>query len=218
VVRDDLFAGGTKKRALDAWVTNTSKNVLVYACDYNGHAAYALALTCLKVGKKVILFYHHPKKTTKVFLDTVSLPNVKYFIAKDALTQVDASKDAQLYARKNNALFIPIGLDFPEFQRHLIDTVSKANIKAPEIWCLGASGTLARSLEKAYPNTQIHVVNLGTSNANFEGIDMIYNAPEKWNEEAEIKPPYPSARCYDEKIWRFIVKYAKPGACIWNVA
>ena len=122
------------------------------------------------------------------------------------------------YAEESGAKYLPVGLDFPGFIADLERVVKGANIKAPEIWCVGGSGALARALKRAYPDTPVNVINLGTLDFNGGGIDKVWDASEKWNEPAEMNPPYPSSPYLDAKVWRFIVKHAKPGGCIWNVA
>ena len=152
-----------------------------------------------------------------MFLKTTNLSNVTYEIVESASTQIDASKNAIEYAKKHEAKFLPIGLDFPEFGIELEKVVKNANIQASEIWCMGGSGTLGRALQRAYPEIPVNIVSVGTANFN-GGDNKIYTAPEKLNESAEIKPPYPSSPNYDAKTWRFVLKNAKEGACIWNVA
>ena len=217
VLRDDFFEGGTKKRAFEKIIWSIPESELVYACDYYGHAAYAIALTALETGKNVMLFYLAPKIDTEIFKKTTSLPNVKYQIVKGARTQIEASKTAIKYANEHNAKFLPIGLDFSEFGVALQEVVKSANIKAPEIWCMGGSGTLGRALQRAYPSIPVNIVSVGTKNFN-GGTNKIYNAPEKLDDDAEIKPPFNSSPHYDAKVWRFVLKYAKPGAFVWNVA
>lgn len=217
VVRDDLFEGGTKRRAFENLINIIEESELVYAVDYYGHAAYAIALTAQEVGKTVTLFYPAPKKETSIFKKTTSLPNVKYKIVEDATTQIEASHKAIEYASQHHAKFLPIGLDFPEFGAELEKVVRSANIEAPEIWCLGGSGALGRALQRAYPNIPVNIVKLGTKNFN-GGDNKIYDAPEKLEDEAEIKPPYNSSPNYDAKVWRFVLENAKTGAFVWNVA
>jgi hypothetical protein len=165
----------------------------------------------------VKLFYLSPKQETDIFIKATSLPNVTYEIVEDAKTQIEASKKAIEYAKEHGAKFLPIGLDFPEFGIELEKVVKEANLGGPEIWCMGGSGTLGRSLQRAYPNIPVNIVSVGT--ANFDGgTNTIYKAPEKLDENAEILPPYPSSTHYDAKTWRFVIEHAKPGSYIWNVA
>lgn len=217
IIRDDLFVGGTKKRAFSKLIDKIEEKEIVYACDYYGHAAYAIALTALEVGKNVTLFYLSPKQQTDIFQKTIALSNVKYEIIESAKTQIEASTFAIQYSKNHDAHFLPIGLDFPEFSRELEKVVKTANIKAPEIWCIGGSGTLGRALQKAYPDIPVNIVSVGTKNF-LGGNTTVYNAPEKLDEEAQMKPPYNSSAHYDAKTWRFVIKHAKPGAYIWNVA
>lgn len=218
IVRDDLFEGGTKRRAFNNLIDSISESELVYASDYFGYASYAIALTAQEVGKKVKLFYCSPKNETEVFKKTITLPNVTYEIVKDASTQMEATASALEYAKEHAAGYLPVGLDFPEFSAELQKIVKTANIQAPEIWVLGGSGNLGRALQRAYPDIPVNMINLGTADFNGEGVYNIWNAPEKWNEPAEVKPPYPSTPYLDGKVWRFVLEHAKPGAYVWNVA
>lgn len=217
IVRDDLFEGGTKRRAFRRILPAIPETELVYACDYFGYAAYAITLTAQEAGKKVKLFYCSPKQETDVFKETIAIPCVSYEVVKEAKTQMEARIAAMEYAKKQNACYLPVGLDFSELSKELERVVKSAKIEAPEIWCLGGSGTLGRALQRAYPNIPINIINLGTADFN-PGTNTVYDAPESWNEPAQVPPPYPSTPYLDAKVWRFVLEYAKPGACIWNVA
>ncbi|MDB5189815.1 MAG: hypothetical protein JWN49_141 [Parcubacteria group bacterium] len=107
VVRDDLYEGGTKRRAFSRLIDSITEDELVYACDYYGAAAYAIALTAQEAGKKVMLFYLSPKQETALFNKAVSLPNVTYEIVEEAKTQIEASIRAKEYAKEHNANSYP---------------------------------------------------------------------------------------------------------------
>ena len=141
-------------------IDSIQESELVYACDYYGAAAYAIALTAQEVGKRVTLFYLSPKLETDLFKKATNLPNVTYEIVEGAKTQIGASKRAMEYAKEHGAKFLPIGLDFPEFGAKLEEVVRSANIIAPEIWCMGGSGTLGRALQRAYPRIPVHIVSI----------------------------------------------------------
>ena len=104
VVRDDLYKGGTKELVFERLISNYPENEFVYACDYYGHAAYAIALTALEVDKKVTLFYYSPKVETDVFKKTTSLPNVTFQIIETTKTQVEVGKVADLVLLAANPL------------------------------------------------------------------------------------------------------------------
>jgi len=127
------------------------------------------------------------------------------------------SETAKKYANEHGAYFLPIGLDFPELGRELEEVVRSAHLQGPEIWCMGGSGALGRALQRVYPDIPVNIVSVGTKNFN-GGSNAVYDAPEELHQEAEHKPPYPSAPHYDAKTWRFVIGHAKPGAVIWNVA
>jgi len=43
-------------------------------------------------------------------------------------------------------------------------------------------------------------------------------APEKFEQDARLRPPFPSCSNFDAKAWRFVRQRAAPGALFWNVA
>ena len=218
IVRDDLYTGGTKKRAFEKYIDNIQENEFVYGCDYKGHASYAIALTALERNKKVTLFFNGPLQDTVMFRKVSSLPNVTYRESKEPIPLRVAEDNARKYAIQAGAKFLPLGLDFEGFRDALTEVVRSAKIVAPEIWVLGGTGNLARALQNAYPNTPVCVVNLKSVYGDFGNPAIVYDAPESFPEDAEILPPYPSVSNYDAKLWRFIKKYAKPNACVWNVS
>ena len=48
--------------------------------------------------------------------------------------------------------------------------------------------------------------------------DELFIAPERFQDWAEIQPPYETIGWYDAKLWRFVLQGAQEGDYIWNVA
>lgn len=220
VVRDDLYPGGTKKRVLENIAHLFPEDIWVYPASYLGAAPYAMALVASELGKKVHLLLPAGEtvEPADTFKKTIQLPNVTTEVVEGAQTQYGTRPRAKEYAEENNARLFPMGFDMPEFREELVEVVKSAEIDAPEIWCIGGSGTLARSLQKAYPDTPVYVASVHAENADFTGVAGVYVTPEAFVEKAEVTPPYPSMQEYDAKVWRFVKEHAKEGACVWNVA
>ena len=47
---------------------------------------------------------------------------------------------------------------------------------------------------------------------------VIYKSPYEFDKKETILPPYPSVDNYDAKVWRFVLKYAKNGDYVYNIA
>ena len=117
---------------------------------------------------------------------------------------------------------LELGLDDPEFIQALADGIIavKGNINPKRIWVAGGSGVLTRALSKAFPETELCVVQVGRKIYPdvLQGIRYtMYISPESFSHNAEIVPPYKSLRNYDAKVWRFVRVYGKDGDYIWNV-
>lgn len=52
----------------------------------------------------------------------------------------------------------------------------------------------------------------------YKGMDAkLFEAPERFQEDARRQPPYPSVRNYDAKLWQFVEQHAEEGDYVWNV-
>lgn len=218
VLRDDLLEGGTKRRILNDILANIVEEEIVYPAHAYGYAGLALALSALDYGKKVKLFFPSPRVDTEVFLQLIKLPNVQFEIVENVTRQIDLVEMAQQYAVKNHAHFMPVGFNFPEFAEGLVELAKSLKLEPKEVWVLGGSGLLSRSLTKAWPQAKINVVSLGFPQAKFSESSKVYMTPEKPEDVAEMLPPYPSSKYYDAKIWRFVKEHGNKGALVWNVA
>jgi hypothetical protein len=123
---------------------------------------------------------------------------------------------ARAYCAVSGAKLLPFGLDCPVFIDALASLAKSMPVSPREVWTVAGSGVLARALQKAWPDAEFHAVRIGASpNA---GRAIVHEAPEKFEQDAKIPPPFPSCSNYDAKAWRFIRQHAKPGALFWNVA
>ncbi len=214
VVRDDGLPGGTKVRALPCLFDGSAE--YVYASPVYGYAQIALAHAAKAQGKKALIFCarrrdKHPR-------------TVEAFNAGANIFQVDCGYMTVVRARAREycastpgAKLLPFGLDVPEFIAALAD-VARSGVKKPpaEVWCVAGSGVLCRALQQAWPDAQFNAVRVGAEPS--VGKAKLFVAPETFDQDAKIKPPFPSCANYDAKVWRFIKQQARPGSLFWNVA
>ncbi len=106
------------------------------------------------------------------------------------------------------------GFDYPGFRDAIAERA--AELPAPErAWVPVVSGTLLRSLEQAWPETEFHGVCAARKHG-YTGKATLHMAPEKFSNPAETPPPYPSCPFSDAKVWQFAVKLGKQNDLIWN--
>lgn len=212
VVRDDLQLGGTKARVVGRFLQGADE--FVYASPVYGYAQIALAHTCAQSGKQATIFVAkrnqlHPRtvEAKRAGARIVQIPH-------GYLSNVQAK--ARAYAEAVNARLLPFGLDFPEMLLALAEVARSLSVVPAEVWTVAGSGTLSRALQLAWPKARFFAVQVGaTPNA---GAATVLKAPESFEGDAKMRPPFPSCSNYDAKAWRFIRQQARPGALFWNVA
>jgi Cysteine synthase len=215
VVRDDMLEGGTKRRVLGSLLARWPNNEFVYASMSGGYGPVALAYACRDLGRRATLIYswHKSKplveKAKAAGADIVMTPKPAFFnvVQKHARNYAQAHPEARL---------LKMGFDYPEFVEETAELAGSLDVQPQQVWCAGGSGALTRALQKAWPGAEHHVVRVSSVRGDF-GRATQHMAPEKFTQVAKIKPPFPSAKYYDAKIWRFVEELAEPGALVWNV-
>jgi hypothetical protein len=227
VVRDDFIAGGSKRRALPACFTE-EHDEYVFCSPAVGFAQLALAYACADFGLQATVVtakrqQRHPNTAMAASLGAHIIE-----CQPGRLSQVE--KVGRDYAEENGALLIPLGLADPrveerqeETARELAAAAEAENIGLTNVWCAVGAGMLARALGRAFPHCRIHAVAVGRVPRPGDlppGCEL-HIAPEKFEEPAKRRPPWPSASHYDAKIWQFAEgtsAAARPRHLIWNVA
>ena len=212
VVRDDLTPGGTKERALMRWLPTMAGETFVYASSSQGYAQLALARACRAIGKKAV-----------VFVAAREIPSVVTAEAERCGAEIHAERPGYLsvvqarakrYADDHGAVLLPFGLDCAGFIDALSEVVRETCPPPAECWSVAGSGTLQRAMQKAWPTTEFHAVQVG-SDADVGVAEKIVS-PLRYEQDATDLPPYPSVSNYDAKVWQYAKN--RPGALIWNVA
>lgn len=219
VVRDDRVPGGTKQRVLEILLPEIGPGEYVYAAPQSGFAQLALAYACKRLG---------PKYKATVFMAGRRSPHQNVVRACEAGAKIVTMPEnsgmmsvvkarARAYAHEVGAYLLPWGLDWPEFRRTLAELARSVPYSPQEVWSVAGSGVLTRSLQAAWPDAEFNAVNVSIHKVN-AGRAKVWQAPEKFDADAKLQPPFPSVSNYDAKAWQFIVKHASRGALFWNVA
>lgn len=212
VVRDDLLAGGTKRRVLPTLLQGA--NEFVYASPAYGYAQIALAHTCRDMGYQATVFTAK-RGTLHPRTQEAKAAGAKIVLVPHGyLSNVQAK--ARAYADDVGAVLLPFGFDSDSFIDALAEIAKRLPIQPREVWTVAGSGTLTRALQRAWGEAVFHAVRIGKEPKTGEAIP--HSAPEAFEDEAKIKPPFASCGNYDAKAWRFIKAGASAGALFWNVA
>jgi cysteine synthase len=211
VVRDDLIPGGTKRRVLPGLLESGVE--YVYPSPAYGYAQIALAYACRDVGSTATIFTAkrstmHPR-TMEAWKAGARIVKV----ANGYLSNVKAK--AKAYCEATGATLMPFGFDDARFRDALAGIARSLDVNPTEVWTAAGSGTLSRALQAAWPSARFFAVQVGMEPT--IGKAKHLKAPERFEDDAKIKPPFPSCSNYDAKVWRFM-GHASPGALFWNVA
>lgn len=232
VVRDDLLEVGSKARAGDYIIGHSPEYQHIQEWVYGsspatGYAQISLPFLCNRYGKKAVIFmaarsmdklHEYQKRGLALGGDYRWIPD-----GMMAVTQKRA-KDYVAQSPETRAM-LPMGLEHPTTIASFIKLARDLPIKPKEIWSVGSSGTLSRSLQIAMPDAIVHVVSTGHTmspreigRAIFHKSKYAFNKPVKESEA----PPYPSAPTYDAKVWQPMIDYHKTHkrlepCLVWNV-
>lgn len=213
VVRDDKMPGGTKARVLPLLLSGPAREY-VYASPVYGYAQIALAVTARAMGKRATIFcaqrLHQHARTREALRYGARVVEVP----AGYLSVVQAR--ARAYCAISGAALLPFGLDTPCFIAGLAAVARTLPVVPYEVWAVAGSGVLVRALQQAWPAAAVHAVQIGSLPR--IGHAMLYQAPEQFAQDARVSPPFPSCSNYDAKAWRFVQRYASPGALFWNCA
>jgi hypothetical protein len=233
VVRDDLLTSGTKIRGLDYLVGHDPefahiKEWCYGACPYQGYAQVSLPRVCGEYGKEAHIFMAkrsmdnlHPNQHTGRAL------GAKYHWVPNGMLSVTKARCREYVTNKPECRAeLPIGLEHPTVLGSFIRVARNMDISPDHVWSVGSSGTLTRALQMAWPEAEIHVVEVGHGMSEREtGRAIHHKSPYKFNQQVkEIDaPPFPSVPEYDAKCWRPMLDYYethdRPDTILfWNVA
>lgn len=213
VVRDDLIPGGTKRRALHV-LLDRSVSEYVYASTVFGYAQIALAHAAADLDKSATIFCAKHKQRQPLTLQAAAAGARIIEIDPPAYLSVVTAR-AREYCKNSGAQLVPFGADSPLFIEAMANVARALPIEPAEVWSVSASGTLTRALQRAWPKAKVNAVHVGAHGDT--GRAIVWKAPEKYEQNAIFPPPFPSCRNYDAKAWRYIRRWASPGALFWNV-
>lgn len=233
VVRDDLLEVGSKARAGDYIIGHDPnyshiKEWVYGSSPATGYAQMSLPYICNKYGKKAVIFMaaRSPDKLHEYQKKAIALGADMRWVNMGMLAVTE--KRARDYVSKSpeTRALLPIGLNHPTAIACLIRVARSLPIVPDEVWSIGSSGTLSRSLQLAFPEAVVHVVSAGGHQMSDEekGRAIFHETSYKFTQavKAQDTPPFPSAPTYDGKCWSVMKKWHAEHGCgktvlFWNV-
>lgn len=216
VVRDDGFPGGTKARVLSA-LFRPEIEEYVYASPVQGYAQIALGHAARAAGKRATVFCAARKRRHPRTIEAEAAGARIVEVPNGYLNVVKAR--ARSYCSVSGARLLPFGLNDPVFIEALAGLARRLRLQPREVWTVAGSGVLTRALQQAWPEAEFYAVQIGAHPD--AGRARLISAPEAFEQDAEVPPPFPSCGNYDAKAWRFVkaaVAQRPEGVVFWNVA
>lgn len=233
IVRDDLLEYGSKIRFVDYMIGHDPqyKNIKEWcfgSCPATGYAQISLPIVCHRYNKEAHLFMakRDPSKYHPYQIRGIEL-GAKYHWIPDGMLNVTKARAKEYADLSPERKVLPLGLEHVTVLASIIKVARSLPIKPAVVWSVGSSGTLNRGLQLAWPDAEVHVVQVGHTMSQREiGRARHHISPYKFDKgvKKEDTPPFPSAPTYDAKCWSIMKEwhkgydyYGKP-ILLWNVA
>ena len=232
VVRDDLLDVGSKARAGDYLIGHAPEYSHIEEWVYGsspatGYAQISLPYLCNKYGKKAVIFMaaRSMDRLHEYQKRGLELGGIYHWVPDGMMSVTQKRAKDYVVESPDTRHLLPMGVEHPTSIACLIRVARNLQIKPKEIWSVGSSGTLSRSLQLAFPDAVVHVVSTGHTMTPREiGRGIFHKSPYKFDKpvKKEDAPPYPSAPTYDSKVWRPMIDYHKTTprldpCLVWNV-
>lgn len=218
VIRDDLHRGGTKSRYLRELFREHHE--VVYASPVCGGAQVALATVAADMARKATIFCAGRRVRHSRTNQAESLGATIIEVRPGYLSVTQAK--ARRYCEEVGAYLAPFGLNVPSA---IPSIAAAALVYSPvtpnEVWCAGGSGTLSRGLQRAWPEAEHHVVQVGHELTWTDvGNAIIHKTLYRFEEACKDYPPFPCDHHYEAKAWWICVDRDIPAGrrvVFWNV-
>lgn len=229
---DSQCIGGTKQRLLGMLAGAVTQREIVYAGPGTGYAQVAMGYATAIWQKKAVVFLNGSpsdlqlplvKMARRLGVDIQCDPN-----GYCTLETAEQRATAYVAADPTNRYLAPFGLrtdrgqfTFELLRKALVECTKTYPGPPKRLWLVAGSGFILDVLHSIWPTTKYMVVQVGRKvwREVLEGKDyQLFIAPERFGDNAEQQPPYPTVPWYDAKLWQFVRKHGIDGDCIWNVA
>lgn len=218
---------GTKQRVLTDYMLAIKEEGYTHV-TYTGPAfavgGYAIANAAEEVGLNWRIFMFG--KENKHFTHGLNRRNFIFMNASMRQMKLEMWRYVDNLRKQGiNVYNVPLGADnetYIDMLRTSIeqdDELMKTLDNLGDIWIAVGSGVVLSVLVSLFPNKHFHAVSVTKLRPSWVENDTritLYRSPLKATQG--VKTPFPSISTYDAKVWPFMVKYAKEGDVMFNIA
>ncbi len=227
VFRDDLLVGGTKQRALPAFIKklhDQKYNSFIYAGPTEGMAQVALSLSAAIIPEtKAVLFINKIRPMAPLTLKAMQFKPEIHEIQGGYLAKLQELA-AKYHKDHPSSYLLEFGAANSQYIRLETKAIKKslpANLQPKRIWLVAGSATLLNILYDIFPPpTKFMVVQVGKTvwpDQLDSARTTLFVSPERFGDTAKKQPPYPTVPWYDAKLWAFFLDHGCDQDYIWNV-
>jgi len=242
VFRDDKVLGGTKIRALVEWFQSFYKQkTLVYACSAKSYSQVTFVVACshLKINARLYVSGVIIKSTNTnlakrynrgkfVLIESVTKQNSEGNVVPGGLST--SLKVAKEYydENKDNSVLIEVGFDNVMFKSILTKNLKFGFDKylgnsVKRMFLVVGTGTLLTCFATAFPYLSFVILTIGKL---FDVNSLPLSISSRclvlgnvsYYSHSTIKPPFPSSKFMDAKLWSFVLEHSVTGDTVLNVA
>lgn len=215
---------GYKARAGEFLIQSlVSKGVkeIVYVQPRRGYAGISLSWLCKKYNIDLTLVMPSSKEVSDHQALCIELGAKPLFVRIAAMP--NANRMAKMYADKNNAYFVPLGLNHEYViaggVKAFYDYFYNRN-KPSNMWSVISTGVLTRTMQIALPDTNFISVAVSRNIQQGElGRSDFFSYHKPFNSRSEVIPDkFDCEDSYDSKGWDYMNKYGKEGDWFFSVA
>ena len=194
---------------------------LVYVQPRRGFAGISLSWLCKKYDLSLTLIMPSSKEISDHQALCIEYGAKPLFLRIAAMP--NANSMAKKYALKNNAYYIPLGLNHKDViaggVRSIYDYF-KDKEKPSTMWSVISTGVLTRSLQISLPTTNFKSIAVSRNIQHGElGRSEFFSYHKPFNSKADLIPKeFDCENSYDSKGWEYMNRYGKHGDWFFNVA
>lgn len=212
---------GAKARFGEFLMTKTKEDELVYVQPRKGFAGISLSYLSEKFNKDLTLVMPSSKESSEHQRLCIEY-GAKTLFARIA-AMPNANSLAKKYADKNNALYIPLGLQHEYVTACAVRCIYeffKDKEKPKRMWCVISTGVLSRALQIALPDTEFFNVAVARNIQQGElGRAKFISYHKPFNAKSDLIPTeFDCEETYDAKGWDYMNRYGQKGDWFFSVA
>jgi hypothetical protein len=177
VVRDDLVPGGSKQRVLERILPGGKE--YIYPAPAYGYGQVALAFSA-KAKDLARRFSFAKRETLHPLTARAKAAGARIIqVPNGMLTLVKARAREHALKNASTRILLQEGFDYPEFRDELSAIAHEARLHPDQVWCCVGTGTLARSMQLAWPKADFKVVRTGMKPVLGDGMELYEAVPTK---------------------------------------